>query len=302
MRETFKFWTPRAADAEKVDLVNEICREYARQGYTLTLRQVHYQMVARGNENTYRAYKNLGTLIDKGRLAGLIDWSHIEDRTRAAYGTDGHSTSPEDSISAAAGGYTLPRWTDQPWHVEIWVEKEALAEVVERAASELNCTYFACRGYVSQSEMYKAGQRFDYYARMGKRCLVLHLGDHDPSGMDMTRDIRDRLDMFARGRGPEVRRIALNMDQIEQYSPPPNFAKQTDSRFAEYEAEFGEDSWELDALEPQVLHDLIVTDVREVIDEDAWDAVGEQETRDRETLQEISDRYDDVTDFLAESR
>jgi DNA repair exonuclease SbcCD nuclease subunit len=76
----------------------------------------------------------------------------------------------------------------------------------------------------------------------------------------MTRDIRDRLELFASGHlgwtdanRISVERIALNWDQVEQYSPPPNPAKLTDSRGAGYVACTATSSWELDALEPTVL-------------------------------------------------
>lgn len=87
---------------------------------------------------------------------------------------------------------------------------------------------------------------------MGKdhreRRVILHLGDHDPSGIDMTRDISDRLELF--GADVEVKRIALNWDQIDEFTPPPNPAKLSDSRAGAYIAEYGDESWELDALEP----------------------------------------------------
>lgn len=299
-RETFEVWRPRAAAAPLVQLAQEIGADYAAQGYPMTARQMYYQFVARDViENTYRSYKNLCSILDKARMGGLLDWDYIEDRTRNVYGTDGHSESPERTIELAALAYRRAMWQGQPYHVEVWVEKEALAGVVERAASENGVNYFACRGYVSQSEMKKAGDRFNYYRRnKGARGLLLHLGDHDPSGIDMTRDIEDRLYTFTRGNPPAVRRIALNMDQIEQYEPPPNFAKESDSRHAKYLEEFGEDSWELDALEPSVLNDLITEHVQSVVDEDLMQEQRDRQERERESLTAISDRYGEVIDFL----
>ena len=76
---------------------------------------------------------------------------------------------------------------------------------------------FACRGYASQSEQWRAGKRLANYLRANQRVVILHLGDHDPSGIDMTRDNDDRLSMFARSSRVELKRVALNMDQVEQY-------------------------------------------------------------------------------------
>lgn len=295
MRQSFIYWNPRGPAQQIVQQANEICANYQRQGYDLTLRQLYYQFVARDLiPNNQRSYKSLGNTVDKARLAGLLNWSYIVDRTRNAYRTDGADTSPEDAIYSTAEGYQRALWESQPWHVEVWVEKEALAGVVQRAAQEVGIIYFSCRGYVSQSEMYSAGNRFRSWSRQGKKCLLVHLGDHDPSGIDMTRDIEDRLMMFAGSHSPEVRRIALNMDQVIQYDPPPNFAKVTDSRFASYQAAFGEDSWELDALEPQVLHDLIINEVLGVRDQGLWDDAEHQQEREREHLRAISSNWDEI--------
>lgn len=270
----------RSATMETIDQANEIIREYEDQGYSLTLRQLYYQFVARGMiENTMRSYKNLGGVINDGRLAGLIDWSSIMDRTRNLQKlTDWNS--PRDIVSACAQQFRYDKWNNQPYRIEVWVEKEALVGVVARICDEWQVPYFACRGYVSQSEQWRSSQRFiDNYR--GQKILVLHLGDHDPSGIDMTRDNTDRLDMF--GAIFRLDRLALNMDQIEHYSPPPNPTKITDSRAKDYIARFGHESWELDALEPSVISNLIEHEILERLDKDQWedDIRRENEARDR---------------------
>jgi len=302
MRQQFINWAPRGESAALVAQANEICADYQRQGYDLTLRQLYYQFVARDLiANTQRSYKRLGSVIDNGRLAGLIDWSYIVDRTRNVYRTDGADTSPADATRATAEGYARALWDDQPNHVEVWVEKEALAGVVQRAASTTGVHYFSCRGYVSQSEMYSAGRRFRAHGLDGKSCYVIHLGDHDPSGIDMTRDIRDRLTMFSGVHAPEVRRIALNMDQVEEYQPPPNFAKATDARFEDYQLRYGDESWELDALDPATLNDLITTEVMGLRDPDLWAVAFDRQETERRQLQRVSDSWDEVLDYLGET-
>lgn len=149
------------------------------------------------------------------------------------------------------------------------MDREALVGVIASVCDELDVPYFACRGYVSQSEQWRAYRRHE-----GQQpTVVLHLGDHDPSGIDMTRDNQERLSMFLNDPHADhtyVRRIALNMDQVSRYNPPPNFAKQTDPRSRDYRARFGDDSWELDALEPVVLVDLIQNCVDEYRDMELW--------------------------------
>ena len=116
----------------------------------------------------------------------------------------------------------------------------------------------ACKGYLSASEAWRAGLRFQRAIDRGKRPVLLHLGDHDPSGIDMTRDNGDRLGEFVL-QGVEVRRIALNMDQVQEHNPPPNPAKEDDSRFRGYRELYGEESWELDALRQNTIGDIITS-------------------------------------------
>lgn len=261
-----------------IETANEICADYMAQGYTLTLRQLYYQFVARDlSPNTMQDYKRIGSIINDARLAGLIDWEAIEDRTR---NLESLSTwnSPKDILGAVAQQFRYDWWDSQPVRIEVWVEKEALVGVIERVANRYRVPYFACRGYASQSELWRAGQRFDDYSNnRGQPVKVLHLGDHDPSGMDMTRDNEDRLKLFSNGADIEVQRLALNTDQVRKYKPPPNPAKLTDSRATGYIKQFGNKSWELDALDPKVIDDLISAQIEAYIDQDDW-----AESKDRE--------------------
>jgi len=210
-----------------------------------------------------------------------------------------------------------------------------LSAVVERACKAYRVPYFACKGYTSQSEMYAAGQRMLQHIENGKKVKIFHLGDHDPSGIDMTRDIRDRLNLF--GNHPnccgvtreisfedlcdtqeeagedgwacqrceewdfdedespiQVERLALNMDQVLEYNPPPNPAKSTDSRYMDYKYEFGEESWELDALEPALLIELVKKEIRHVIDQDLWEEDYEEEEQDIEKLKWLAKNHKDL--------
>jgi hypothetical protein len=291
--------TTRQGTLDMIELADQIANEYARQGYTITLRQLYYQFVARGHlANLQANYKRLGNAVNLGRLGGRIDWNHVTDRTRNLASLPTWD-SPSSIIDAAANGYRIDRWEGQLYRPEVWVEKEALAGVIGREADQQQAPYFACRGYVSQSEMWAAGMRFVRYRRNGLIPVVIHLGDHDPSGIDMSRDIQTRLALFCGGHGfepPRFERIALNRDQIEQYDPPPNPAKQTDSRFEDYLAEHGDQSWELDALEPTVLADLVRQTVgRYVNDPDAWQARQDQQEHERADLLAVAHNWDDVT-------
>lgn len=288
-----------------------ILEDYRRQGYTLTLRQLYYQFVARGlltedagwvvdkdtgSTNNERNYKNLGSLVTNARNGGYLSWTAIEDRGRNCV----QWASQEDEDAVLDGiefGFSIDRWARQDSYVEVWVEKDALTSVVERPCRRLHVPYMGCKGYLSASEAWRAGVRFQKAREAGKRCVLIHLGDHDPEGIDMTRDNGARVELYSFDE-VEVRRIALNMDQVQQYNPPPNYAKASSSRFNGYVAAYGEECWELDALEPAVIDRLIADTVRLYIDPDAWNECDEEESIRRAAFVKLRENWDSVKEFL----
>ncbi len=291
-----KAYVPKKFRQESIQLIqkiNAIIGEYAVQGYSLTLRQVYYQLVARDIiANNERSYKNLGNLVSDGRLAGEIDWYAIEDRTRNLRGRT-HWENPAEIISASAYSYHRDYWEGQENYVEVWVEKDALVGIVGKACSELDVNFFSCRGYVSQSEMWSAAERLKRKQKIGgKNIVLLHLGDHDPSGKDMSRDIVERLKVFGVSE-VEFHRLALNYEQIEKYNPPPNPTKLSDSRARGYIQEYGYSCWELDALEPQIISRLIEQNVKKYRDETMYNLVRRREEREMRQLRTMADNWDE---------
>ena len=280
-----------------IEQANAILSEYDQQGLVLTLRQLYYQFVSRGlMPNKQTEYKRLGTIISDARLAGMVDWVMVEDRARHLRDISKWD-SPVEIIEAVAQQYREDIWRTQRWRPEVWIEKDALSGVIERPCRDLRVPYFACRGYSSQSAQYEAGQRFRRWCEAGQTPIVFHLGDHDPSGLDMTRDNGDRLTMFARF-DVRIERLALNMDQVERYGPPPNPAKEADSRASDYILRYGGKSWELDALEPTVIVQLIRDAIQPLINRRKWNAALKAETDSRDGLKAVSDRWDDVREFV----
>jgi hypothetical protein len=311
----------RAATLAIIDQANRICAELGAQGFTPTLRQLYYQFVSRDLiPNKQTEYKRLGSIINDARLAGLLDWDYIVDRTRGvrdlphwgdAFDEDG-TVSARTFVRSVLPQFRISKWVTQPVRVEVWIEKDALVGVIERVCQQLDVPYFACRGNPSQSEVWEAAHnRFAEYLEPAgpdghqiEKVIVLYLGDHDPNGIDITRDITSRFEMFMEGDGydsdnVEVRRIALNLDQVRQYNPPPNPAKETDSRFQSYVREFGVyDSWELDALQPSVIVDLIRDEVELERDDEAWDEAVEKQQEGTDLLTIATRRWAEVVNFL----
>lgn len=269
---------------EKLELVNKIIEEYLQQGYKLTLRQLYYQLVSRGIiANNLQEYAKLSNLLVQGRMAGIVDWDAIEDRIRVPfipYWVDDVA----DAISDTINQYRLDRMADQDVYIEVWVEKDALSGVLKRITSHYHVNLMVNRGYSSCTAMHDAFERIRD-KQDEKRCYILYLGDHDPSGVDMVRDIRARLEEF--GAEAEVIRIALTQEQIKKFNPPPNPAKITDPRAKGYIAKFGNTSWEVDALNPDVLHKIIRKAIDELIDAVKFNAKIEQEGKDRKKLEKF---------------
>lgn len=298
-REAFIAKRFKSSSVKIIGQANQIIAEYQAKGFTLTLRQLYYQFVARDLiKNQQSEYKRLGAVINDARMAGLIDWDAIEDRTRYLRSI-AHYAGPAAFIETMSRRYAEHLWGDQPYYVEVWIEKDALVGVIERVCNEFRVPYFPCRGYNSQSEQYVAGKRLKRQLAKGKKVTVFHLGDHDPSGINMTTDNQDRLMTFARSISVDVVRLGLNMNQVEEYGPPPNPAKDTDTRFAQYAEQFGDECWELDALSPEVIEGLVRDAIEGVLDHDKFEAAREAEQHNEELLEKLSTHWSSVEEHLA---
>jgi hypothetical protein len=301
-KEVFVSYKPHAETLQVIERANDIIAEYEEQGFTLTLRQLFYQFVARELlPNQYKQYKRLGVIVRNARDGGLIDWDAIEDRTREVH-THSFWDSPADIIDEDAYAYHEDIWAGQRYRPEVWIEKDALIGVIEDVCTELRVPYFAQRGNNSQTLQYQAGKRFARYLGQGLIPIVLNLTDHDPKGIDMTRDNEERLALYARAE-IEVRRLALNMDQVRRYRLPSNFAKESDSSFAAYVRRFRtRQCWELDALSPAVISDLIRTEIEALIDRRRWNVAKAKERRGRERLSAVAANWAKVEKLVARAK
>jgi len=290
-----------AAAQRTVDQANTIIADFADQGYTLSLRQLYYQFV-KGNliPNDTREYKRLGRVVKNGREAGLIAWDAIEDRGRTCYGPS-VCEDEDEAVSGLEYGLRVDMWRNQDSYLEVWVEKDALGGVVGPPCSRRHVRHMACKGFLSASESWSAGKRFKRALATGKHCVLVHLADHDPSGLDMTRDNAERLALFSESLGVEIRRIALNMDQVEEHDPPPNPAKETDSRYTGYVEKYGPKSWELDALPPSVVDSLITDTIEEYVDEELWQQRLREQEVARRPLKACEDNWRAVRDFMQQN-
>jgi len=283
---------------QTVAAVNAIIAQYT---IPLTLRQIYYRLVVAGLiPNRRSAYNGLSAQLVRAREMGEVDERRINDRSRSI--EDRAYDSPEDFLETAIWStenrFFRRYWKTQDVYVEAWVEKDALSQVIAGAVEELNTIVAPSRGYSSYSYVRDAVRRFQKNRGDAERVVVLHFADHDPSGLDMTRDLQDRFNAYSRGFlfSVEVKRIALSINQVRQYDLVPNPTKVTDSRAGGYMARYGDKCWELDAIEPDELVRLVHEAAEvEVTNWDAWNKLKDQDEKERQeirlAIEELKDKY-----------
>lgn len=278
----------RPAGLELLDKINNIIEEYAAIGIPkMTLRQLYYQLVSRGIiANKPSEYSKISDILVEGRMAGIVDWEAIEDRLRVPY-RPYHAASVSAAMRDIARQYKTDRQAGQPYNLLVIVEKDALSGVLRPVTSKYMIPLLVNRGYGSCTIMHDMYTSFSGDGRPGK---ILYIGDHDPSGKDMIRDVVCRIGEF--GYDVKIDPIALTWDQIEEYDPVPNPAKITDPRAKGYIEKYGNISWEVDALRPNVLSKILEDSIIDHMDMDVYREVMEDESEDRKKLYELADHLE----------
>ena len=252
----------------------------------MTLRQVHYRIVARADTtytNTQGDYNQLSKWLVQERLSGAIPWEWIEDRLRKPR-TVNMFNDLESFITAVRYSYRREVWQDQPDYLEVFVEKDALSAIFEEVLGDYGVTLNVGRGYSSWSSIKNAADRFDGGG------TILYFGDFDPSGEDMVRSLEEGLanpELPNGGSFPTVIKCALVPEDIARYNLPPDFTKATDTRRAAFIERYGDVAVELDALPVAVLRDRIIREIEARIDLDALEETRRQEREDRMRLNSI---------------
>lgn len=264
----------------------------ASYSYRPTLRQIFYRLVAALLiPNTEVAYKSLSRSLTHARERLIIDPLALADRIRESHGGDYGWKDPKDFIverieefGKAWQIYARPLWTGQQILPILWVEKDALYPAVSQIADRYRVKVYQGRGYSSYTQVYEAAQEFD-----SANLSVLFLSDFDPSGEDMPRDIRERLEKYGAGEF-KLKKLALTGDQVRDYGLPPMPAKRSDPRFKAFVQSYGDRAVELDALPPDELEKIIVKEVEDHIDPDAWNREVERTKKEKEKVRELIQR------------
>jgi len=269
--------------AQVVDVTNKVISQY---DVRLTVRQIYYRLISPPFQlfaNKMSNYKGFDKILTRAREKEDVDWRRIEDRSRTTIGGDGGWDSPEQFTEYVIQrtkdlweGYGRPAWRGQENYVEVWVEKDALATLVSNVANRFNVLTYPSRGYSSFTRVKEAIE--DRFAEVidTRNIFIVHLTDHDPSGLDMTKDLEKRISEYSEDSDRiEVHRVALTHEQVKQFDLASNPTKSADPRATKYVAEYGDQCWELDALPPDELEKIVELNVKRWIDAKTWnDNVG----------------------------
>ncbi|MDP9471132.1 MAG: hypothetical protein M3Q71_10775 [Chloroflexota bacterium] len=270
---------PQARSLPLREAIRVVAAEYDQ----MSVRQLFYQLVSRrAIEKTESAYKRVVDVSGQMRLDGSLDYRKITDghRTRRAVWSHNGVRAALENVHDL---YRRNYWLDQPWHVEVWCEKDALTGVIQPVCNRYGVTYVATRGFPSITLRYESALEM---RQIGKPTMIFYFGDHDASGQQ----ISDNLEAELRHHGAEVivERMALHPVQIRQWSLPTRPGKTSDSRHAAFTARYGNASVELDALPPNILTGLVERAIWTVIDEEAWQRAHKVEELERETLESLA--------------
>lgn len=274
-----------------------IIEEY---GGNLTLRALHYRLVAAGMTNSQRHYKRVVSAMINARWNRDISFDSFVDHERDVLGvTKYEETSVDQSIDDGCkvidhvmNNYSKNRWENQVVYPEVFIEKKALQGVFERPCHEMDVSLSPCKGYPSITYLHDAALRFQEAINRSKEPVILYFGDYNPNGEDIPRSIEENIGKM--GVRVEVRRIALMEHQVLKWNLPPAPAKTTDSRSATWD---GLGQVELDAVRPEMIEELCREAIESVFDYDLYDQLMREEEYEREHYRtDLRDRVNRMFD------
>ena len=293
-------WSWTRLQQDRLERVKNIVQDL-QDFWPLTLRQIHYQLVGvYGEANTKYTYQALSKLLKHARLDGLIPWRALVDRER--WNTGGGFTDCSSFVQQCNSEYMQGYWRDlqqnQPVYLELWVEKAALASIVQRAADPYTVSVSVCKGYSSVAFLEQYRRRL--HSVPHRQPVLLYIGDFDPSGLDMLPAMEQTLNKEL-GCCVHFQRLALTFEQIKelQLLCKPEALKVTDARAKRHVAKYGRLAVELDALTPQQLIAMVQAGIEAHIDLKLYQQQVELEQQDKLELQKKLARVRPILESIA---
>lgn len=278
----------RRATQEEMEARATFLLAYAREHGPVTVRQLYYVAEVHGIPGITKNdgdYDKVQRQVLKLRRAGRMSYSAIADATRWIRKPRTYD-SIEDALAETAALYRRDIWNQHPEHVEVWVEKDALAGVIYPITSMYGVPLMVSRGFSSETFAFEAAEA---YAADGRPVHVYHLGDFDRSGVAAADDLRRKLTAFAAQAGVVVyfTRLGVTQEQISAWSLPTRAPKRNSPADRRWPCEF---ACELDAIEPARLRWLVREAIRNHMPDDHLRAAQIAEESERELLRAFARR------------
>jgi hypothetical protein len=288
----FAPWRPQAKTVVIIRQVKEILNEY-RTELPLTARQIFYRLVgAYGYPKDERAYERLTNILVRARRARIIPFDSIRDEGASVI-EPLHFDSVEDfyrHVRELGEDFERNKLANQKLDVRIYCEAAGMMPQISRVSGPYSVPVYSCSGFDSLTAKYDLvkdiAAAFTY---QGRRTVVLHLGDYDPSGENIFDVIAEDVHAFLRSIIPHkdprevalFRRVALTPELIREHNLPESPAKASDSRSKQWG---GRQTCQLEALPPDVLADVLDGEIRGYLDTAILEADRVAEISDRRTI------------------
>ena len=279
---------PRRTGAEMAIMLDAIVAILKAETDQITIRHLFYRLTGQHIiPKTEPAYKGLCSHLSKWRRSGEVEWSAFADNTR--WHIKQHTYSGvDDALRNTVQNYRRDLWDTQPYYIETWVEKDAMASIVSGTANQWGVPVFVCRGFASLSSLYSAAATFRTATEAGKKVIIYHLGDHDPSGVaageSILKAFRDDFHVDL-----QFTRIAVTPEQIERLSLPTRPTKKTDTRARNWGG--GDECVELDSMPPAEIRKIVQKSIVQHIDAGEWKALQETEALEKQTMSDFLDKW-----------
>lgn len=275
----------RRRSKAETESIKSAIYEIAEADQPCTCRQLFYRLVSRGLiEKTEGEYNNtVIRLLSRMRLSNELPWTWVSDNTRWVRRASSHANLLA-LLEDCQNTYRRDMWRNQPSYVEIWCEKDALAGVLSEVTYGYDVPLYVSRGYSSLSFLKTAA---DSLAAQDRDCYIYHFGDHDPSGVDIGKQIERRLREFAPDTAITFAKVAVTAEQIEALNLLTRPTKKTDTRSRTFVGE----SVDVDAIPPSDLRQLCKDCIVQHIDADEWNQTCDIEAAERESFAAFAEKW-----------
>jgi hypothetical protein len=240
-----------------------------------------------GRNDMQRVYR----LLKEEREYGEIDWEAIVDETRGLE-IAASWANPEKFAEEMTAAYRRSFWDQQPRRCQVWSEKGTVRGVLKPVLDRYGVGFIAVHGFTSATSAYDIARDND-----GRELVVLYVGDYDPSGLCMSEvDLPKRFTQYG-GDHITLKRIALTGEHVLDLTPFPAADKSGDPRFKWFTGRYGDQCWELDALDPNVLRDCVEDAIEELIEPEAWARCARVNAAEKESVKDFMQKFNALQKF-----